>query len=196
MLRAMQRAALIAITAVAACGGSQGIHHGNQASEIRNVDWQNRTYDLGALGAVAVHGGNADFAITDDGKAAETGTSQGNYHIDLPLFADLDGDGVEDVVISSVTSTGGTGHFSQIELFTIRDHKVVALGAIPGGDRGDGGIRALHLDGRTVVVERNVLAEGDGACCASQFQVERWTWKNGQMTEDTAARASPTPIPD
>ncbi|HEY0190438.1 MAG TPA: hypothetical protein VGC42_04900 [Kofleriaceae bacterium] len=202
MLRAMQRAAWIAITALAACGGSPatvGHHAGAAAGEIRGVDWQNRTYDVDELGPVAVHAGQADFAITEDGKAAAAGPSRGSYRVAPPLFADLDGDGVEDAVIASVTGLGGTGMFSQIELFTIRDHKVAPLGAIPGGDRGDGGIRKVSLAGAALIVERNVLAEGDGTCCASTYQVERWVWKrggHGEMAEDTAARKPPVPIPE
>lgn len=197
MLRAMHRAALITI--LAACGGrpAQIANHATGGtSEIRGIDWQNRTYDLGDLGAVAVHNGSADFAISEDGKAADAGTSDGSFRVEPPLYADLDADGVEDVVISSVTGTGGTGHFSQIEIFTMRDHKVVTLGAIPGGDRGDGGIRKVRVDGNAVIVERNVLAEGDGACCASQFQIERWTWNGHAMAEDTTARQAPRDIPD
>jgi hypothetical protein len=156
--------------------------------EIRSIDWQNRTYDLDGIGQVKVVHGEASFPIPDGGT--------GSYSIAAPLYADLDGDGIEDAVILSVTSTGGTGHFSQIEIFTIRDHKLSSLGAIPGGDRGDGGIHHVALDGRAVIVERNQLAEGDGVCCASKSQHERWEWKNGTMTEDvTARRTGPARAP-
>jgi hypothetical protein len=136
--------------------------------------------------------------INDDGKivagaAPGTGDGPGSYHVDPPLFADIDGDGTEDAVISAVTATGGTGHFSEINVYTVRDHQVVDLATITGGDRGDGGIRNVRLDGTAIVVERNVLADGDGLCCASQFQRERWIWKSGALVEDVAARKPPTP---
>lgn len=163
------------------------------ASEVRAIDWQNRTYVLAELGAVTVKDGHADFGISDDNQIAETGPEHGSYAVDRPLFADVDGDGIEDAVISSVLSTGGTGHFSEVRIYTMRAKKIVELGVIPGGDRGDGGIRRVALDGNTVIVERNVLAEGDGLCCASSFQRERWVWRHGALVEDVAARRALSP---
>jgi hypothetical protein len=161
------------------------------------VDWQNRTYVLDDLGPVAVRQGAARFQLTEDnqvvppppdGSEGANGMPGGSYQVSPPLFADIDGDGVEDAVISSVLSTGGTGHFSQVQVYTVRGGQVVELGAIPGGDRGDGGIRRVVLDDRAVIVDRNVLAEGDGVCCASQAQRERWIWRSGQLVEDLAVR--------
>jgi hypothetical protein len=161
-------------------------------SEVRAVDWQNHTYVLDELGAVTVKGGHADFGITDDNKV-EAGGANGSYEVARPLFADIDGDGVEDAIVSSVLSTGGTGHFSEVRIYTMRGANLVELGTIPGGDRGDGGIRHVALDGNAVIVDRNVLAEGDGVCCASGSQRERWVWRNGAIAEDRAARRPGTP---
>lgn len=189
----------MSLTMVAACGGGGGAlsnHPAGAVSEVRAIDWQNRSYDAEQLGTVTVHAGVADVLLDDEGKASPSGTTPASYSVTPPLFADIDGDGVEDAVMVSVTSPGGTGRFSQVELFTVRDHKVVSLGAIPGGDRGDSGIRAIRLDGRAVLVDRNVLADGEGLCCASQFQTERWIWNGKDMAEDPAARSKPRPIPE
>ena len=45
-----------------------------------------------------------------------------------------------------------------------------------------------------MVVERNVLAEGDGACCASTWRRERWIWRGGQLVEDATARGPLQPV--
>jgi hypothetical protein len=151
------------------------------ASEVRGIDWQNRTYGLDELGPVAVKNGEGALETGDDG-------SGGSYSVARPVFADVNADGVEDAVISSVMSTGGTGRFSEVRIYTVRAGKVVELATIPGGDRGDGGIRRVAVDGGAVIVERNVLAEGDGACCASQARRERWLWRSGEMVENESAR--------
>jgi hypothetical protein len=189
-----------AASVLAACahGGGAPIANrgaGGAAGEVRAIDWQNHTYALDELGPVTVKNGTADFAISDDNKAVEAGAGSGSYRVDPPRYADVDGDGIEDAIIASVTSTGGTGHFSEIRIYTVRAGKIVELGAIAGGDRGDGGIRRVALDGSAVIVERNVLAEGDGVCCASGAQRERWVWKAGEMVEDTAARRAVAPAP-
>jgi hypothetical protein len=136
---------------------------------------------LDELGPVAVKNGEGALQT---GDAAD----HGSYSVARPVFADVNGDGVEDAIISSVMSTGGTGRFSDVRIYTMRAGKVAELAMIPGGDRGDGGIRRVAVDGRAVIVERNVLAEGDGACCASQARRERWVWRSGEVVEDESAR--------
>jgi hypothetical protein len=165
------------------------------ATGVRAIDWRNRSYALEELGAVTVKDGRADFAIDDDGKVVATGATPGSFRVEPPLFTDIDGNGTEDAIIAASLGTGGTGQFSQVMVFTLRGGNVVELGGIPGGDRGDGGIRHVALDGNAVIVERNVLAEGDGACCASTWRRERWVWKAGALTEDVAARGPAQPVP-
>ena len=190
--------AVLACAVLAACahGGTAPIaNHGARgpASDVRTIDWQNRTYELDELGPVTVQGGHAEFGLSEDNKAVEAGPASGSYEVAPPLFADLDGDGAADAVVSSVLSTGGTGHFSEIRIYTMRAGKLVEFATIPGGDRGDGGIRRVALDGNAVIVERNVLAAGDGVCCPSGAQRERWIWRGGQMVEDVAARRPLSP---
>jgi hypothetical protein len=185
----------IALTALVACGHgatqapianqSQGPH--GPTGEIRAIDWQNRTYVLDELGPVVVKNG--------EGELADDDAIGGTYTVAHPVFGDVNGDGVEDAIIASVLSTGGTGRFSDIRIYTMKDGRVVDLAAIPGGDRGDGGIRRVAVEGSAVVVERNVLAEGDGACCASQARRERWVWRDGEITEDEPARRAIQPRP-
>jgi hypothetical protein len=204
------------IAGIAACGhaGDPPLANRNAAapasiSGVRAIDWRNRSYALTGLGTVAVQDGRAEFALDDDGRVSITGATPASFRVEPPLFADIDGDGSEDAVISNVLGTGGTGQFSSIAVYTMRGGKVVSLGEIPGGDRGDGGIRHVAIersetggraprgrDGSAVIVDRNVLAPGDGACCASTWQRERWVWRAGQLAEDLEARGSPQPVPD
>jgi hypothetical protein len=185
--------AIAIVCFAAACARGPDVRHAEvDASPVRMIDWQNHTYTLGnGLGEVTVTKGDADFSITEDGKVAAAGAAavgEGEYHVEPPLFADINNDGVEDAVISAMTATGGTGRFSEIDIYTVRDHQIVQLATITGGDRGDGGIRSVSLDGAAIIVERNVLAEGDGICCATKAQSERWSWRNGALAEDVAAR--------
>jgi hypothetical protein len=192
-LTALSPIALTALTACAHGAGdapiankAQGQH--GPSGEIRAIDWQNRTYVLDELGPVAVKNGEGELRPTTDDDAVG-----GTYTVGRPVFGDVNGDGVEDVIVASVLSTGGTGRFSDIRIYTMKDGKVVEVAAIPGGDRGDGGIRRVTVEGSAVIVERNVLAEGDGACCASQARRERWVWRDGEITEDEAARRAIRP---
>lgn len=193
----------LACAALGACGrGAGDAPLGNRnptavaATGVRAIDWRNRGYKIDGLGTVTVKDGQAEFAIDDEGKIVARGATPGSFRVEPALFADVDGDGVEDAIVLAVLGTGGTGQFSQVLVLTVRAGKVTELGGIPGGDRGDGGIRRVALDGNAVVVERNVLADGDGACCASTWRRERWVWKAGALAEDTAARGPLQPVPD
>lgn len=193
--------AMVALRVLGACshgGGEPPLANRNAAAAatgIRAIDWRNRAYELEGLGTVTVKDGQADFAIDDDGKIVAGGATPGALRVEPALFADVDGDGVEDAIVHTVLGTGGTGQFSSVLLFTLRGGKVAELGEIPGGDRGDGGIRKVAIDGSAVIVDRNVLGDGDGACCASTWRRERWLWKAGAMTEDAAARGPLQPAP-
>lgn len=191
----------VALGAPAACGHTAGAPPlanrdvAAPASGVRAIDWRNRPYVLTGLGTVTVRDGRAEFALDDDGKVSAAGATPASFRVEPPLFADIDGDGTEDAVVSNVLGTGGTGQFSSIGVYTVRGGQVVSLGEIPGGDRGDGGIRHVALAGTAVIVDRNVLAEGDGACCASTWRRERWIWRGDQLVEDAAARGPLQPVP-
>jgi hypothetical protein len=193
-------AAVAAVAAVGACGHAAGdppLANRNAAapaSGVRAIDWRNRPYVLTGLGTVTVRDGHAEFALDDEGKVSATGATPASFRVEPPLFADIDGDGTEDAVISNAVGTGGTGQFSSVAVYTVRGGSVVSLAEIPGGDRGDGGIRHVALSGTAVIVDRNVLAEGDGACCASTWRRERWIWRDGQLVEDPAARGPLQPV--
>lgn len=198
MLRSRE---ILALVLVAGCGHASPplANHGGPAAgdRIRAIDWQNHTYDLSELGSVTVRQGHADFEITDDYKVVASGGTPGMLDVDPPVFADLDGDGQEEAVIRSTLATGGTGHFSEVRVFALRGGAPVELADIAGGDRGDGGIRKVVADGAALLVDRNVLAPGDGICCASRYQRERWTWQHGELVKDDKLVASgpvdPTP---
>jgi hypothetical protein len=181
---------------VAACGGGAAPvvanRAGGAAEGVRAIDWQNRSYAVPVIGEVTVVRGHADFAIGEDGKRAPAG-EPGAYDVQPPVFGDVDGDGVDDAVIVDALATGGTGRFSQVRIFTLRGGGPIELGQIPGGDRGDGGIVSVAVEGHAVIVTRAVLAEGDGVCCASTQRRERWAWSGSGLVEDEAARGPLVP---
>ena len=64
----------------------------------------------------------------------------------------------------------------------------VLIGSIPGGDRGDGGLANVSVEGNALIVDRNRLGEEDGACCPSKLVREVWHWDGTGFTEDESAR--------
>ena len=192
------------LVAAAACGGgshattpiANGGASAPAAGDIHAVDWANRTYQSGD-GTFTVKDGAAEFAFDEEGnevapdyqpKDPDGYVEHGYFNVTPPRFGDVDGDGADDALVIHVYNGGGTGQFDGITVYTMRAGAPVALGEIPGGDRGDGGISDARLEGGVVLVERMMSQADDGACCPSKLQQERWAWKGGAFVEDAAAR--------
>ncbi len=196
------------LLAAAACGGGKKSPTtvGNTSSAgatsggltVRSIDWLNRTYESGDAGPVTVKDGVYEYAMDGNGNVVSADyqptdpdeyVERGSFEVGKPLFGDLDGDGAEEAVLVTYFNGGGTGRFTGVDVYAIRDGKEVVIGGIPGGDRGDGGIDDVQLEGKVVVVARMMAMEGDGACCPSKLQHERWSWDGKTFVEDEAARS-------
>lgn len=146
---------------------------------IRGIDWMNRTYVQGDARYTVV-GGQIETELPDD--------LHGFFSVTPPVFGDLTGDGADEAVIITLEHLGGTGMFTSVDVYGLVGGTEVVIGTIPGGDRGDGGIADVQIDGAAVTVDRYLSVEGDGTCCPSQLQHERWTWDGTAFVEDEAAR--------
>lgn len=194
------------LLALAACGGGarQATTVGNNTATggagvtVRDIDWLNRTYDSGDAGQVTVVNGVYEYAMDGNGnvvaadyepKDPDEFVERGSFEVGKPIFGDVDGDGAEEAVLVTFFNGGGTGRFTGIDVYAMRDGKETVIGGIPGGDRGDGGISDVRLEGKVILVERMMSMEGDGACCPSKLQHERWSWNGSAFVEDEGARS-------
>lgn len=188
------------------CGGAAPSSGGGVANStatapgaeptVRSIDWLNRTYTSEG-GEVAVVNGEYEFAFDEEGnqvaadyqpKDPEAYIQRGSFMVAPPVYGDVTGDGIEEAIIITTENSGGTGQFDGIDIYAVRGGQPVIIGGIPGGDRGDGGISHVKVEGGVVVVWRMASQEDDGACCPSKVQVERWSWKGDKFVEDEAAR--------
>lgn len=187
-MRPLLASLFTSLVLVAACGGASkkptAGAAGHATAGIRSIDWLNRTYTSDA-GPTTVKDGHADVPIDP-----EMPDMQGYLDIAPPTYGDVDGDGVEDAIIISAFNGGGTGIFTQADVFTLRPGATepTLIGSIPGGDRGDGGLVDIRFEGGKVLVDRNHSTDEDGTCCPSKLVHEVWTWTGGALVEDEAAR--------
>jgi hypothetical protein len=150
-----------AVTATPATGGN-----------IRDVPWRDRAYEV-----------EGRSITVKDGMYREETPSVVELRISEPAFGDLTGDGREDVVLIKYMNFGGSGTFTEAEVYTLRDGRPLLLGRIPGGDRAMGGLDAVSIENEKVIVRRFQMAPGDGACCPSQVRIESWVFVDGAMVE-------------
>ena len=104
------------------------------------------------------------------------------YFIDDPVFADVNGDGVDEAVASGAWNGGGSGFFSELRAFAIDGDDVVEIAVMHYGDRAFGGIAEVTTapDGQAVLVD--VFIDGDGACCAHTVVRERVDVVDGEFS--------------
>lgn len=185
------RAVFASIILLAACSGSSkkpapaNLGGGAATASIRSVDWANRTYENSDAGSITVKDGEADFAVDPEDPEL-----RGWFNVGSPSYGDVDGDGAEDAIVITSFNGGGTGTFTSGEVYVLRAgaNQPVMLGSIPGGDRGDGGLSDIKIEGGKVLVERYLSTEDDGACCPSKLTREVWSWNGTTFVEDEGAR--------
>jgi hypothetical protein len=95
-----------------------------------------------------------------------------NLHVEFEnvSYADLAGDGQGE----SIVTLGGVSVFNRfvgaVFIYRIENGKLKLIWHQETGDRADGGLRRIALEGRTLIIERYTRSEGDGGlCCPTKF---------------------------
>ena len=135
------------------------------ASDIHRVDFRNFTYhptcwnweDSDYRAAVKVTNGSFKKKNSDGDVVT--------LEVTDVVYGDLDGDGMDEAVAVTDCNTGGTSWFFDGFVYAMRNGKPVLLSRIQGGDRANGGIRAVRIEGGLLLVERlgSTLGQAIGA---------------------------------
>lgn len=84
-----------------------------------------------------------------------------------PSFGDLTGDGIDEVAVRVFYHLGGSGSFTGVFIYSLRDGSTEFIGQIKGGDRALGGIENVQIEGGQVIVKS---AEADEDACMACYQ--------------------------
>lgn len=153
--------ALAGVVDVSAAPAKTGV-----AKAIRKVDFRNFAYggiEEGRLIKVV----NGEYSQDDENGLLFVNVGDVDH-------GDIDGDGVEEAVVTLGFSTGGSGFFTDARVFAMRAGKPVQVASLGEGDRADGGIDDVVIINGVLRVER-FGNDGTGSCCPSLL--ERGTWK-------------------
>ena len=141
----------------------------SRADAIRQIDFKNFTYPNTDCGpAVTVK----------DGTYTQDADPDDRVYFDVRdvVFGDLTGDGVDDAVVVTNCNTGGTGQFSAVTVWVLRDGKPAALETVASGDRADGGIAGVRIEHGALVIQQYAASEGGGACCPGFVNTTSYRW--------------------
>ena len=156
-------------------------------ADIRNVDFKNFTYDPSCAGEtttkVRVKNGEYSKETHQNGY-----TDRFYFNVLAVEYGDVTGDGKDEAVILTNCNTGGTGQFSEGFVYTLKGGRASLVGRVPGGDRADGGLRSIRVDGGLLVVEFNDPDKAAGACCPEGIVIQKYhIGPSGKLSEAGAA---------
>lgn len=130
-------------------------------SDIRKIDFRNYSYNT---------------CFSEDKKTTritkgkyEREINEGGYKYTVyfevrdVIYGDLDGDGKEEAVVSTMCSGGGTGRFTEALIFRSKNGKEELIGSTGMGDRADGGLHDIKFVNGQLKVEQ--YGGNAGACC-------------------------------
>lgn len=158
----------------------------NAQSDIRKVDFKNFTFEPFCVGEqpekITVKDGEFFKETEEDGF-----TDRFFFSAAVDGYGDVDGDGKDEAVISSICNTGGTGNFSEGFIYTMKSGKPVLMARIEGGDRAYGGIIGISVEKGIVIVDRNDAGETGAACCAEFAVKTKYKWNGKKLVESGKA---------
>lgn len=96
-------------------------------------------------------------------------------------FVDLDGAPPDEGVALLTSSEGGSGTYSHLGVFHLKDGKAATLGVVPLGDRVQL-FRLWHEPGK-VLLDIVEPGPGDPSCCPTQLSRKAFGWKDGKLQQ-------------
>ncbi len=91
-------------------------------------------------------------------------------------FGDIDGDKTEEAIVSLFDWSGGSGIFSDVFVFKLKNGKPVRIDRFGVGDRAFGGVRGVKIKNGLVIIQRNDAGLRGGACCSQFITTEKFRW--------------------
>ncbi|MEO8043239.1 MAG: hypothetical protein ABI646_11555 [Acidobacteriota bacterium] len=159
-------------------------------ADIHKVDFKNFTHSVHCLGEtperITVKNGEYSKETQEDGYVDR-------FYLQVfeVVYGDVNGDGRDDAIVLTVCNTGGTGHFSEGLIYSMRSGKPSLIARIPGGDRAYGGLRSARVEKGLLVVETNDVGEMGGACCPEFVVTTRYKVVGGKLQKSRAATRAP-----
>jgi hypothetical protein len=114
-------------------------------------------------------------------------------------YADLTGDGKEEAIVTVTTNFDPNGAVACIFVYTSRSGEPQLLWSHETGDRANGGLRSLRVEGFDLVVEqydikfdwsKGSYEEGTARCCPKRFIRSTYRW-DGEHFEKSKSETLP-----
>ena len=121
----------------------------SSANDIHRVDFRNFSYRPVCLNWQEAH---ETVRVKDGSFSRKNPDDPVTFEVTDVVYGDLTGDGIDEAVVLATCNTGGSGWFDEAFIYAMNSSKPVMLLRVPGGDRAAGGIRAVRIESRLLLV--------------------------------------------
>lgn len=167
---------------------------------IRQVDFRNFTYDWSDPEISESHDTPWHWLAYDPDSRFRM--VRGLHHFYLPgsvglerthsprisvsamTYGDLDGDGVEEAVISLNYSTGGTMNWDYLYVYKLVSGRAKLMARMRTGSRGYGGLIRANVWDEVLVVDFADPDKATADCCSEGFVRLRYRWQGDHFVEE------------
>jgi hypothetical protein len=169
-------------------------------SPIRKIDFRNFTYPWCQSDYTRRHG-KRTITLRDGEMKVKAANNTDRLWASLPnvSYASLTRDKQEQAIITVTTNFDPNGSVDCIFVYTLQENKLKLLWSHATGDRANGGLRSLRVEGSELVVEqydvkfdwaKGMYEEGTALCCPKRFIRSHYRW-NGKRFEKSKSETIP-----
>lgn len=178
----------------------QAVAQPSPSSPIRRIDFKNFTYPWYPTDYTPAHG-ERKITLRDGEMKVDAVKNTDRLWASLAnvSYADLTGDDQEEAIVTVTTNFDPNGSVACIFIYTSRGGKPSGLWSHETGDRANGGLRSVRVEGLDLVVEqydikfdwaKGSYEEGTALCCPRRFIRSRYRW-DGERFEKSKSEALP-----
>ena len=170
------------------------------SSPIREVDFKNFTYPWYPTDYTPPHGKRKITLREGEMKVdAVKNTDRLWASLANVSYADLTGEGSEEAIVTVTTNFDPNGSVACIFVYTSRRGEPKLLWSHETGDRANGGLRSIRVEGFDLVVEqydikfdwaKGSYEEGTALCCPKRFIRSHYRW-DGERFEKSKSETLP-----
>jgi hypothetical protein len=96
-------------------------------------------------------------------------------------YGDITGDGGDEAAVNVRYDLGGSGEFSAVFVYTLKDKSPSLLARVNGGDRAHGGIESVKILSGQLIVGRYKPTEDDCNACYGYIETTKYKWLGGRL---------------
>jgi hypothetical protein len=181
-------------------GPLPAIANPSRETPIRKVDFKNFTYPWYPTDYTPPRG-ERKITLRDGEMKVEAAKNTDRLWSSLAnvSYADLTGDTSDEAIVTVVTNFDPNGSVACIFIYTLRGGTPSLLWSHETGDRANGGLRSIRVEGFDLVVEQYDIKfdwdkgryeEGTALCCPKRFVRSRYHW-DGEHFEKSKSETLP-----